>query len=40
MGQTATAVRIRQQIDDLNARWKALNGAQGGTTRPAAGIRA
>lgn len=24
MGQTETAVRIRQQIDDLNARWKAL----------------
>jgi spectrin alpha len=23
-GQTETAVRIRQQIDDLNARWKAL----------------
>lgn len=24
VGQTETAVRIRQQIDDLNARWRAL----------------
>lgn len=24
VGQTETAVRIRQQIDDLNQRWKAL----------------
>lgn len=24
VGQTETAVRIRQQIEDLNARWRAL----------------